>query len=141
RTCHHLYATIPAHIHIVERTNPSTEFKAEKNEREIELTRETMIRDGVALTRFFKWLEEELTGVPGGSPLTEISIAERLRVFRAEQDGFVGESFDTIAGYRAHGALPHYKATEVSDAMLERKGLLLIDSGGQYLSGTTDITR
>src|SRR5690606_2500625 len=70
-----------------------------------------------------------------------ISIAERLREFRAEQDGIVGESFDTIAGYRGHGALPHDKATESSNSTLERQGLLLIDSGGQYLTGTTDTTR
>lgn len=138
RTCHQLYGAIPTHTKLVERINPSTDFKAEKNEREITLTRETMIRDGVALTRFFMWLEEQLNS---GTPLTEISIAERLRQFRAEQEGFVGESFDTIAGYRAHGALPHYKATDHSNATLQRSGLLLIDSGGQYLGGTTDITR
>lgn len=138
RTCHALYDTIPNHTKIIEATNPSTDFKAEKNAKEIELTRETMIKDGVALTRFFKWLEEELAR---GTDLSEISIAERLREFRAEQDGFVGESFDIIAGYRGHGALPHYKATESSNSTLERQGLLLIDSGGQYLTGTTDITR
>lgn len=138
RTCHQLYSVIPGHTKIVETTNPSTELKAQKNALEVKLTRETMIKDGIALTRFFKWLEEEMAK---GAVVTEISIADRLREFRAMQDGFVGESFDTIAGYREHGALPHYKATDTSNSILERRGLLLIDSGGQYLSGTTDITR
>src|SRR5690606_35608309 len=98
---------------------------------------ETMVKDGIALTRFFKWLEETV----GRETVSELSLAERLRQFRAGQDGFVGESFDTIAGYRAHGALPHYKATAASNSELRAEGLLLVDSGGQYLTGTTDITR
>lgn len=137
KNCYTLYANIPSHTKIIESTNPSTLLKAIKNEKEIELTRKTMIKDGVALTKFFKWIEEELDQIE----MSEISIAERLREFRAEQTGFVGESFDTIAGYQAHGALPHYKATPKSNSKLEKSGLLLIDSGGQYLSGTTDITR
>lgn len=137
KNCYTLWTKIPSQTKIIEAPNPSTHLKAIKNEREIELTRETMIKDGVALTRFFKWIEEQLDT----TPMTEISIAEKLRGFRAEQEGFVGESFDTISGYRAHGALPHYKATPSSDSTLEKKGLLLIDSGGQYFSGTTDITR
>lgn len=137
KNCYALWTKIPAHTKIIEAPNPSTFLKALKNEREIELTRETMIKDGVALTQFFKWIEEQIDK----TPMTEISIAERLRAFRAEQNDFVGESFDTISGYRAHGALPHYKATPTSDSVLEKKGLLLVDSGGQYFSGTTDITR
>lgn len=137
RTCAALYNQIPSPVTIIERTNPTTHFKAVKNATEIEHTRATMIRDGVALTRFFRWLEASV----GLEALTEISVAERLRVFRSEQEGFIGESFDTIAGYQAHGALPHYKATPESDSVLRPEGLFLLDSGGQYRTGTTDITR
>lgn len=135
RTCSRIYNTLLPHVQ--EDINPTTRFKAVKNDVEIAHTRQTMIKDGVALTRFFKWLEEAI----GKEAITELSLADRLRQFRAEQDGFVGESFDTIAGYRAHGALPHYKATEASSSELQPDGLLLVDSGGQYLTGTTDITR
>jgi len=122
---------------VQEEINPTTRFKSVKNDVEINHIRETMVKDGVALTRFFKWLEETV----GRETVSELSLAERLRQFRADQDGFVGESFDTIAGYRAHGALPHYKATAASNSELRAEGLLLVDSGGQYLTGTTDITR
>ncbi len=137
RTCFALHNRLKPSVKVVERTNPTTSFKAIKNKVEIGHIKATMIKDGVALTRFFKWLEAAV----GNEPLTEISIAERLRRCRADQAGFVGESFDTIAGYRAHGALPHYKATPDSDSALHPDGLLLIDSGGQYRTGTTDITR
>lgn len=137
RNCFALYQQIPRSVKIVFDTNPGTNFKAVKNETEIANTRKTMIRDGAALTRFFKWLEENI----GKTRLTEISVAEQLYRFRAEQDGFVGESFDTIAAYKEHGALPHYKATPQSDTELKPDGLFLLDSGGQYLTGTTDITR
>ena len=136
RTCSRMYKLISAN-EIIERTNPTTHFKAIKNAVEIAHTHNTMVKDGVALTKFFKWLEETL----GKEPITEMSLAEHLRGFRAEQDGFVGESFDTIAGYKAHGALPHYKATAISNSELQPNGLLLVDSGGQYRTGTTDITR
>ena len=135
RTCSYLYDLAGGEI--IEGTNPTTYFKAVKNDVEIAHIRETMVKDGVALTRFFKWLEDRI----GKETITEVSLAERLRQFRAEQEGFVGESFDTIAGYRAHGALPHYKATPASDSKLQSEGLLLVDSGGQYRTGTTDITR
>jgi len=137
RTCFSLYRAAAPSVSIVEQTNPTTYFKAIKNPVEIDHTRNTMVKDGVALTRFFKWLEETL----GREPITEISLAEQLRRFRAEQADFVGESFDTIAAYRAHGALPHYKATPISSSTLQSEGLLLVDSGGQYTTGTTDITR
>lgn len=137
RTCYAIYSEIPQYDHIIEGLNPSTRLKAIKNGVEAEHTRQTMIKDGVALTKFFIWLENQL----GKISLTEISIADQLLAFRREQEGFVNESFDTIAGFREHGALPHYKATETSNATLETGGLLLIDSGGQYLTGTTDITR
>jgi Xaa-Pro aminopeptidase len=137
RNCYALFKQLPAEVRVVLDTNPTTFFKAIKNEVEVENTRKTMVKDGVALTRFFKWLEENL----GKTTITEISVADRVREFRAEQDDFVGESFDTIAGYKAHGALPHYKATPESDVELKADGLFLLDSGGQYTTGTTDITR
>ncbi|WP_347158874.1 aminopeptidase P family protein [Pontibacter chitinilyticus] len=137
RNCFALYKQLPKEVRVVQETNPTTFFKAVKNEVEVENTRQTMIKDGVALTRFFKWLEENV----GKENITEVSIAEKVRGFRAEQEGFVGESFDTIAGYKAHGALPHYKATSESDVALQPEGLFLLDSGGQYRTGTTDITR
>lgn len=137
RTCFARYRSVAPSVTIIEQTNPTTYFKAVKNAVEIEHTRNTMVKDGVALTRFFKWLEETI----GRETITEISLAERLREFRAEQDDFVGESFDTIAAYKAHGALPHYKATPKSNSVLQSEGLLLVDSGGQYRTGTTDITR
>lgn len=137
RTCFAIYDAVPDSVKIIEDLNPSTLLKAVKNETELEHTRNAMRKDGVALTKFFKWLEEN---VASGN-LSEISIAERLQQFRSELDGFVDISFDTIAGYLEHGALPHYKATDESNATLKPEGLLLVDSGGQYLDGTTDITR
>ncbi|MBD1428352.1 MULTISPECIES: aminopeptidase P family protein [Sphingobacterium] len=137
RTCFAIYDSIPSSVKIVEKINPSTSLKAIKNEVEINHIRQTMINDGVAMTKFFKWLEEAI----GQEELSEISIAEKLQGFRAEQDGFVDVSFSTIAGYLDHGALPHYHATEQSNYTLKPEGLLLVDSGGQYKTGTTDITR
>lgn len=137
RNCLALYEKLPATVRIIQDVNPTAFFKAIKNEVEIENTRQTMEKDGVALTRFFKWLEENI----GSSEITEMLVADKVLAFRAEQEGFVGESFDTIAGYKAHGALPHYKATPESDVALKADGLFLLDSGGQYQTGTTDITR
>lgn len=96
-----------------------------------------MQRDGVALVKFLRWLE---SAVPSGTE-TELSIDRKLHAFRATQDLYVGESFDTIAGYKEHGAIVHYSATEESNTTLHPKGFLLLDSGAQYLDGTTDITR
>ena len=137
RTCFKIYDSLPKGINIVESINPSTSLKAIKNEVEIANIRQTMINDGVAMTKFFKWLEESL----GKEELSELSIADKLQSFREEQDGFVDISFNTIAGYLDHGALPHYSATEESNYNLKHAGLLLVDSGGQYKTGTTDITR
>ena len=137
RTCFAIYDSIPASVKITEKINPSTSLKGIKNEVEIAHIRQTMVNDGVAMTKFFKWLEEAI----GHEELSEISIEEKLQAFRAEQDGFVDVSFSTIAGYLDHGALPHYHATEQSNYTLKSEGLLLVDSGGQYKTGTTDITR
>lgn len=96
-----------------------------------------MLRDGIAMVKFLKWLDENI----GKQTLTEISVADKLEALRAEQPLYRGLSFDTIAGYEAHGAIVHYEATPETDAVLQPKGLLLLDSGAQYQDGTTDITR
>lgn len=137
RTCFAIYDSIPSRVKMVEGINPSTSLKTVKNNVEIAHVRKTMVNDGIAMTKFFKWLEERL----GKEELSEISIAEKLQGFRAEQPGFVDISFNTIAGYLDHGALPHYHATATSNYVLKPHGLLLVDSGGQYQTGTTDITR
>lgn len=117
--------------------SPVFKLKSIKNAVEVEGIREAMIKDGVALTRFFIWLENNLAA----GNLTEMSISDKLFEFRSQQENLMGESFSTIAGYNAHGAIVHYRATETSDATLKPEGILLLDSGGQYLNGTTDITR
>ncbi|MEO8672870.1 MAG: aminopeptidase P family protein [Tahibacter sp.] len=129
---------IPPDARLVRCANPSQALKSRKSEAELAHVRQTMQRDGVALVRFLIWLEDTLTS---GSVITELDIAAKLLSLRREQAHFVGESFTTIAGYLANGALPHYRATAQSHATLERHGLLLVDSGGQYEGGTTDITR
>ena len=122
---------------IVRGTSPIAAMKAVKNERERLGFRTAMLRDGIAMVKFLKWLDESI----GRQTLTEISVADKLEALRAEQPLYRGLSFDTIAGYEAHGAIVHYEATPESDAVLQPKGLLLLDSGAQYQDGTTDITR
>jgi len=117
--------------------SPVSLFKARKNETEIEGARQAHIRDGAAMVRFLIWLEETVAD----GKVTEISIAEKLEELRGRSDMFRGPSFSTIAGYKGHGAIIHYEATEESSVTVEQDGLLLVDSGGQYLDGTTDITR
>lgn len=122
---------------IVRASSPIPAMKAIKNEIEVEGFRRAMIRDGVALVKFLRWLQ---TAVVKGQE-TEISVAEKLTALRAEQSLFRGISFDTIAGYEAHGAIVHYEATPETDVPLKPRGFLLLDSGAQYQDGTTDITR
>jgi Xaa-Pro aminopeptidase len=122
----------------IEAANPSTAFKAVKSAAELEHVRDVMRRDGAALVRGFRRLEQRLAA---GMTVTELDVDTVLREERSAQPGWVGESFATIAGYQANGALPHYRATPEAHSALQAKGLLLIDSGGQYLGGTTDITR
>lgn len=128
----------------IKKRNPTTEtisiptlLKARKNAVELENIRQAMVRDGVALTRFFVWFEENL----GKEKMDEHTLGERLREFRSVQDNFVSESFGSIVGYADHGAIVHYSATPQTAYEIKPKGFLLIDSGGQYLDGTTDITR
>lgn len=132
-----LYASLPVGCKRKNVMSPVFKLKSIKNPTEVAGIRTAMKRDGVALTRFFMWFEAEL---PTGK-LSEVSIADKLYEFRTKQDNFIGESFATIAGYAGHGAIVHYRANAETDAMLEAKNLLLLDSGGQYLNGTTDITR
>ena len=112
-------------------------MKAVKNEAEQRGFRQAMIRDGIALVRFLRWLKPAVAA--GGQ--TEMSIDRQLTALRAEQPLYQGLSFDTIAAYQAHGAIVHYEATPETDAPLRPEGLLLLDSGAQYVDGTTDITR
>lgn len=125
-------------IRVVYDINPSTLLKSRKHESEIAHIRHAMVKDGVALCHFFYWLEKALHH---GESISELTIDEKITAFRAQQDGFIGLSFSTIAGFNANGALPHYRATEEHYSFIEGDGLLLIDSGGQYADGTTDITR
>ena len=130
-----LYKTVTREI--VEGESPVKRMKTVKNETEIAGFRLAMLKDGIAMVKFLKWLKPAVEA--GGQ--TEMSVDEKLTSLRAEQPLFRGVSFDTIAGYQAHGAIVHYEATTETDAELKPEGLLLLDSGGQYLDGTTDITR
>jgi Xaa-Pro aminopeptidase len=131
-------AAIGADVTRIEAANPSTAFKAVKSAAELDHIREVMRRDGAALVRGFRRLEQRLAA---GMTVTELDVDTLLHEERSAQPDWVGESFATIAGYQANGALPHYRAMPESHSTLQAKGLLLIDSGGQYLGGTTDITR
>jgi Xaa-Pro aminopeptidase len=133
---------VPETVRVIESVNPSTLAKSRKTDAEIAFVRQAMEQDGAALAEFFAWFESAL----GRERITELTIDERLNAARARRPGFVCPSFATIAGFNANGALPHYRATEESHAVIGEvgsvgDGLLLIDSGGQYPFGTTDITR
>jgi len=129
---------IPPHTAMIEAPGPITAAKARKGAKAMQHVREAMRRDGVALVRGARWLEQSLRD---GKRLTELDVDTKLRELRSQQPGFVSESFSTIAGYEANAALPHYSATPESHSELKPRGMLLIDSGAQYLGGTTDITR
>jgi Xaa-Pro aminopeptidase len=133
---------VPQTVRVVEAINPSTLAKSRKSEAEIAFVRQAMEEDGAALAEFFAWFESAL----GRERITELTIDENVTAARARRPGFVCPSFSTIAGFNANGALPHYRATEEAHAVIGEPGrtgdgLLLIDSGGQYPFGTTDITR
>lgn len=133
-----LYKALPETCTIVEGVSPANHLKSIKNPTEVEGFRQAVIKDGIALTRFYIWLEKQMAV---GEKVTEISASEKLTALRAEQPQYIMDSFGTICGYAAHGAIVHYSATPESDATFRPEGLLLIDSGAQYLDGTTDITR
>lgn len=121
----------------VQHENPAFRLKAVKNEAELENLRRAHIKDGLAVTRLMYWLKTNI----GKLPMTEISVSDKLLALRKEQEGYISLSFNTICAYRANAAMMHYSATPETDAVLEPRDLLLIDSGGQYLEGTTDVTR
>ena len=137
KTNYSVFSSVNPQCRIIRGEAPVALLKAIRNEQEIKGIHAAMQRDGLALVKFLRWLE---SAVPSGTE-TELSIDRKLHAFRATQDLYVGESFDTIAGYKEHGAIVHYSATEESNATLHPKGFLLLDSGTQYLDGTTDITR
>lgn len=120
-----------------EKRSPVTFLKSIKNEQEIEGFHQAMLRDGIALVKFLKWLRP---AVEKGNE-TELSVSNKLEEFRKEQNNYLGISFDTIAAYGFHGAIVHYEPTKETDIPLKPEGFLLLDSGGQYLDGTTDVTR
>ncbi len=142
RITHGLRAQVGAACTVVEAINPSTLLKSRKTAQEAAFVREAMAEDGAAMCEFYAWFE---AAQARGERITELTIDEQLSAARARRPGFVGLSFPTIAGFQANGAMPHYRATEESHAVIQVEpgegGLLLIDSGGQYLGGTTDITR
>ena len=145
KTNHALYSAIDLGCEVVRGPSPVALLKAVRNEVEIAGLRRAMERDGVALVKFLRWLEETMAASAGqgtgDSALTELGVDRKLHALRAEQPLYVGESFDTIAGYGEHGAIVHYEATPETDIPLRPRGFLLLDSGAQYLDGTTDITR
>ena len=137
KTNYAIYSAIRPGCLIINGASPVALLKAIRNKQEIAGIHAAMQRDGVALVKFLKWLDE---AVPAGKE-TEISVDKKLHTFRAAQPLYMGERFDTIAGYKEHGAIVHYEATPETDVTLKPEGFLLLDSGAQYLDGTTDITR
>lgn len=132
-----LVSNIPSEVTILDEPNLALLPKAVKNETEMENERIAHIKDGVAVTKFIHWLKKNVTR----TTITELSTAEKLYQFRSEQEHFLGESFDPIIAYGTHAAIVHYSATEATDIPLEARGMVLADTGGHYLEGTTDITR
>ncbi len=130
-------STIPKKVRVVDAENPTVRLKAVKNPTELRNIRKAHIKDGAAVCKFMYWLKNNIRKLP----MTELSAAEYLLQLRREQEGFWDLSFETICGYAEHGAIVHYAATPETDAPLQPEGLLLVDSGGHYLEGTTDVTR
>lgn len=128
---------VPANVKVKNQVDPTVRMRAIKNEIEVKNTRNAHVKDAVAMCKFMYWLKQTI----GKETLTEISISDKLEEFRKAQEGFIELSFSTICGYAAHGAIVHYEATKESDVEVKPEGLLLIDSGGHYMEGTTDITR
>lgn len=132
-----LFQSIPEGVSVIDELSIPTRMKAVKNDIEREHIINVMLKDGIALTMFFYWLEKSV----GKENITEISAADKLLEFRMQQADCTGPSFSTIAGYNEHAALPHYSSTPETDVELKPEGIFLLDSGGQYLNGTTDVTR
>ncbi len=132
-----LYFSIPGGVKIIEDVSIPTRLKAIKNRTEIGNIEKVMIKDGVALTKFFFWIESSIRQIP----MTEISLAGRLVKYRSVNNDFLGSSFAPVIAFNEHAALPHYYAKSETDSIIEENGILLVDSGGHYYGGTTDITR
>lgn len=132
-----LVRSVHPSVRTIHKLNPTVLAKAVKNPTEIENMKKAHLKDGIVMTRFICWLKENI----GKTPMSELSLQRKLDQMRMEQEGNLGLSFDTISAYGAHGAMCHYSATEESDIPVEAKGFYLVDSGGQYYEGTTDITR
>lgn len=137
RTNSSIFSYLPSQSAKIETDSLITQLKSQKNTIEIDNFRKAMIKDGVAMVQFLFWLEKAITS----EKLNEYSVAKKLNSFRKAQDNYQGDSFNTISGYGPNGAIVHYSVTKTSALELEPKGFYLIDSGGQYLEGTTDITR
>jgi len=137
KTNYALYKAISQECKIVDQPNISTRLKSIKNQTEITNIKETMVKDGVAMVKYLYWLNKTI----GNECITEISASDKLRTFRAAQEGFFDESFAPISAFNAHSSMPHYSASKETDLELKIPGIYLIDSGGQYYGGTTDITR
>lgn len=129
--------SLPEKIKVIDEEDPTVLMKAIKNPIQLENIRNAHLKDAVAMCKFMYWLKTNV----GKIPMTEISVSDKLAGLRAQQEGFLDLSFDTICGYATHGAIVHYSATKETDMELKPEGLLLVDSGGHYLEGTTDITR
>lgn len=132
-----IFKKLNPEIKVINRSNPSTIMKACKNKVELENLRNSHVKDGVAVTKFMYWLKNSI----GKEEITEMSATQKLESFRKEQELYIEPSFDTIAAYESNAAMMHYKSTSETDRRLEAKNLFLVDSGGQYFDGTTDITR
>lgn len=132
-----IFAALNNEVKVIRELNVTTNLKAIKNEVEIANWEVSQVRDGIAMVKFIKWLKSNI----GKEKITEISASERLTAFRAQGDNYKGDSFGTTAGYKDHAAMMHYSATEASEYELKPEGMFLVDSGAQYLDGTTDITR
>ncbi len=132
-----LYRSISPGCRIVKKNNPAIAFKAIKNEIQIQHLRQTAVKDGIAVVNFLFWLDQR----DGKEDITEQSAADILYTLRKEHEGFIDNSFDPIIAWKDHSAVVHYNATDESDAVISQNGMLLADSGGNYLAGTTDITR
>ena len=132
-----LVSNIPSEVKILDEPNPTLLPKAIKNKTEMENEKTAHIKDGAAVTKFICWLKKNVSK----GTVTELSAAEKLYQFRSEQEHFIGDSFDPIIAYGTHAAIVHYSATEETDIPLEARGMVLADTGGHYLEGTTDITR
>lgn len=129
--------SIPSGVEVIDAEDPTVVMRAIKNPVQVENIRKAHVKDAVAMCKFMYWLKKNV----GTIPMTEISVSDHLAKLRAEQENFLDQSFDTICGYAEHGAICHYAATPETDLTVEPRGFLLVDSGGHYLEGTTDITR